>query len=133
MTKSAQQRRVQKVGNNVAIEHTYIADDSLLPSPQELKEYKELDPTIITWLLSQTEKEQVHRHETDKKKLQILNRTVSIDVLFVVLCFVLVLVFLALSAFFLYMDKNISGSVFGVLGVVGAYFLGKSVWTNKTA
>ncbi len=130
MSKSAKQQRIQKVGGNVAVEQTIVSDDSLLPTPAELKGYQDIDPNIIPWLLTETEREQAHRHSTDIEKINILKSAVTNDRMFLIFFFILVIVFIGLSAVFLFYDKNISGSVFGVVGLAGAYYLSKKFFSK---
>lgn len=59
------------IGNQ--IEQTLSVDDNVLPSPQELAAYKEIDPKIVDFLINASEREQIHRHKSDEKKLKILN------------------------------------------------------------
>lgn len=123
MAKKVEQQRVAKIGNEVQLEQTIASDDSLLPSAKELTAYKEVDAAIVPWLLEHTAKEQQHRHESDFKKIGLLKKSLGTDRLIIVFFFLIVLLFISLSAFFVYMEKNISGSIFGVCGLAGAYFL----------
>ncbi len=59
------------VGNH--IEQTVSVDDNILPAPQELAEYKSIDPKIVDFLIKSSEREQLHRHNQDEKKLKILS------------------------------------------------------------
>lgn len=130
MSKSAKQQRIQKVGGNVAVEQTIVSDDSLLPTPAELEGYQNVSPDIIPWLLTETEREQAHRHSTDIEKINLLKSAVTNDRMFLVFFFILVLIFIGLCAIFLFYDKNVSGTIFGVVGLAGAYYLGKKFF-NK--
>lgn len=123
MAKKVEQQRVAKVGNDVQLEQTIASDDSLLPSARELTAYKEVDENIVSWLLEQTAKEQSHRHEADLQKMRLLKKSLNTDRLIIIFFFLIVLIFVGLSAFFVYTEKNISGSIFGICGVVGFYFL----------
>ena len=55
------------------IEQTVSVDDNILPAPQELAEYKSIDPKIVDFLIKSSEREQLHRHNQDEKKLKILS------------------------------------------------------------
>lgn len=120
MARGIQQQRIVKQGNSVALEQTIATEESLLPSPQELESYKAVDEHIIDWLLEHTSKEQEHRHATDHDKIKLLKRAVSNDTMLLVFFFVVIIIFIGLSAWFVYLDKNIAGSIFGVCGIVGA-------------
>lgn len=123
MAKKVEQQRVAKVGNDVQLEQTIASDDSLLPSAKELTAYKEVDENIVPWLLEQTAKEQLHRHESDLQKMRLLRKSLNTDRLVITFFFLIVLIFVGLSAFFVYTEKNISGSIFGICGIVGSYIL----------
>ena len=125
MSKQVKQQRFAKHGAHMAIEQTIASDDALLPTPAEFAAYKEIDPTIIPWLLEQTKKEQEHRHNTDNKKISLMNKALNNDRIFICFYLFLILVFIILSALFVYWDKNVEGSIFGVFGVIGAYILYK--------
>lgn len=123
MAKKVEQQRVAKVGNNMQLEQMIASDDSLLPTPKELVAYQDIDKNIIPWLLEHTANEQAHRHETDKEKLALVRKSLNTDKTIIALFFIIVFVFIGLSAFFVYIEKNVSGSIFGLCGLVGAYVL----------
>jgi len=56
------------------VEQTYTVDDSFLPSPNELREYKEINPEIVKLLIDASKKEQEHRHYIDKQKIKAINK-----------------------------------------------------------
>lgn len=121
MAKGVQQQRIVKHGASVAVEQTIATEDSLLPSPKELEAYKLIDENIVPWLLEHTSKEQDHRHQTDKEKIKLLNKAVGNDTMLLILFFIVVLVFIGLCAWFVYLDKNIAGSIFGLFGIIGVF------------
>jgi uncharacterized membrane protein len=55
------------------IEQTVSVDDNILPAPQELAEYQRIEPKIVEFLIKSSEREQLHRHKQDEKKLKILS------------------------------------------------------------
>ena len=97
---------IEGIGNQV--EKTLTVDDSALPSPQELEEYKRIDPRIVDLLIDATRKEQKHRPETARMKLKILRRTESrnerINFWGMAFAFLSVALFVALTAWALYLD-----------------------------
>lgn len=125
MSKQVKQQRISKAGNGMSIEQIVAQDDSLLPAPVELAAFKDVDANIIPWMLEQTKKEQEHRHKTDNDKIKLMNRAVTNDRIFIVFYLLLILLFVCLSALFVYLEKNISGSIFGVCGIIGAVVLYK--------
>lgn len=106
MGKQVKQQKMEKNGGGMAIEQTIASDDSLLPSAAELSAYQQVDPTITSWLLNQTKLEQEHRHKTDNDKIKLMNKAVNTDRWFLVFFFVVVLLFIGLSAFFVYIEKK---------------------------
>lgn len=130
MSKQVKQQRIAKNGSDMAIEQTIAQDDSLLPSPAEFAAYKEVNPAIIDWLLEQTKKEQEHRHKTDNDKIALMNKALNTDRIVLIFFLVLVLVFIALCAVFVYLDKDVYGSIFGICGLIGAVVLYRQ-FTNK--
>lgn len=131
MGKQVKQQKMEKNGGGMAIEQTIASDDSLLPSAAELSAYQQVDPTITSWLLNQTKLEQEHRHKTDNDKIKLMNKAVNTDRWFLVFFFVVVLLFIGLSAFFVYIEKNIAGSIFGACGTIGAFVLYRQFFKNK--
>ena len=59
------------------VHHTLTLDDSLLPSPEELQKYKEIDSDIVKLLIDATRKEQDHRHFSEKQEYNIVNRDIK--------------------------------------------------------
>lgn len=104
------------------IEQTLTVDDNTLPSPQELAAYQQIDPRIVDHLMELAKKEQDHRHDIDNQKMKMLRRTESRSermnfwgMTFAFLCMVL---FIALTAFALYLDKPWFAGFFGVTSLV---------------
>ena len=114
---------MEKSGAGMAIEQVIASDDSLLPAPSELAAYQNVDAQIIPWLLEQTKKEQEHRHHTDNDKIKLMQKALNMDRLYLVCLFLFALLFVLLSALFVYLEKNIAGSIFGFFGIVGVIVL----------
>ena len=123
------------VGNQ--IEQTLTVDDSALPSPQELEEYKRIDPRIVDLLIDATRKEQAHRHETDRMKLKILRRSESrterINFWGMTFAFLSVALFVGLTAWALYLDHPwfASLSAFTALITIVSIFVDMGKQGNK--
>lgn len=120
MSTRVKQQRIAKNGGDMAIEQTIASDDSLLPAPAEFAAYKEVDPAIVGWLLEQTKKEQEHRHKTEDDKIKLMNKALNTDRIVLVFILCLILVFILLCAIFVYLGKDVYGSIFGVCGLIGA-------------
>lgn len=104
------------------IEQTVSVDDNILPAPQELAEYKKIDPKIVDFLIKASECEQLHRHSQDDKKLKILNyneRKVGLMNWWgMFFAFLSIVVALCLAAFALYLDRAWFAGIFGLAGIV---------------
>ena len=107
------------------VEQTIASDDSLLPAAQELMAYQQVNEDIIPWLLKHTALEQEKRHTLERDKVSLIRKSLNTDRLIIIAFFVVVLIFIGLSAWFVYLEKNIEGSLFGIFGVVGVCVLYK--------
>lgn len=91
------------------IEQTFTVDDNSLPSAQELRAYKEIDPRIVDFLIDASVKEQDHRHEIDRRKMKVIeaseNRNNWINGLGMFYAFLSILTLGGLTAFALYLDR----------------------------
>jgi uncharacterized membrane protein len=118
MARQQQNTRVIANKNQGAIEQQTIVDDSLLPSSEELARLKEIDPNIITWILQRTEKEQDARLNFNSEKIKLAHRDMNITISSLWLAFALAVLILALSGLFMYLGKEITGTVFGGVGIL---------------
>ena len=137
----AKQQRQNKLAKNrngeVWLEENTAIDDNLLPSAVELEKLKEVDPTIIDWILKRTEIEQdaritfnndrVRITEYDLKKFHRFNFTA------LVLAFLLFVIVLGISAIFVYFNLPVQGTIFGGTAITVAivYFLRVISRSNK--
>lgn len=107
------------VGNQ--IEQTVSVDDNILPSPQELAEYQQVNPKIVDFLIKASEREQQHRHKQDEKKLKIISynehKVGCMNWWGMFFAFLTVGITLALAAYALYLDRNWFAGIFGLAGV----------------
>ena len=98
------------------VEQTFTVDDSFLPSPNELREYKEINPEIVKLLIDASRNEQAHRHYLDKQKIKAINKDSrsmhSINILGMTFAFLIISGGLALSAYLIYLEKDIIGTIF---------------------
>jgi len=105
-----------KSGNMVAFEHQESYDDSLLPDAAELAKLKELDPDIMNWIKSRTEKEQDARLEFNAKKVEVLTkaskRAYIIDFYSITCAFLIIICGMLLSALLIYKGEKIIGTIF---------------------
>lgn len=103
------------------LEQTLTVDDSFLPSPTELMQYKEIDPQIIDLLCKMSEREQKSRHELDKVRIKAIckaeSRQYRINVWGMLFAFLALLVMMGVTAWALYLDKPWIATLFGVISV----------------
>ena len=104
------------------IEQTVSVDDNILPAPQELAEYQRIEPKIVEFLIKSSEREQLHRHKQDEKKLKILNynehKVGRMNWWGMFFAFLAIVVTMSLAAFALYLDRSWFAGIFGLVGVV---------------
>ncbi|MDR2087320.1 MAG: DUF2335 domain-containing protein [Dysgonamonadaceae bacterium] len=119
------------VANGRQVEETFTIDDTSLPSPQELNEYKLIDPNIISFLLETSKKEQLHRHKIDIEKVKIVkneSRVVfSINWWGMFFAFLVIAISMGLSAYLISIGKDIIGTIFGGTSIV----IAASIFINK--
>ena len=119
------------VGNH--IEQTVSVDDNILPAPQELAEYKSIDPKIVDFLIKSSEREQLHRHNQDEKKLKILSynehKVGRMNWWGMFFAFLAIDATMGLAAYALYLDRAWFAGIFGLAGIASI----ASVFINKRA
>jgi uncharacterized membrane protein len=118
MVKSQQQTRLVTNKHHGAIEQRTIVDDDLLPSAEELSKLKQVDDTIIRWILDCTAKEQDARHEFNKERMRLAHRETGITITSLWLAFSMAFIILLLSGLFIYFEKEIAGTIFGGIGIL---------------
>lgn len=125
MTKASQQNRVHtRDGKPVIYEQQTVIDDGLLPSADELKKLQEVDENIVGWLMRRSEREQEHRHEFTDKRVALakkeLNGNIAINVLCIVFAFLLVVLGMGVSVYFVVQGLSVVGTIFAGATLVGA-------------
>lgn len=118
------------------LEQTFTVDDSFLPSPAELTQYKEIDPQIVDLLCRMSEREQKSRHELDKAKVKAIckseSRQYRINIWGMLFAFLALLVMMGVTALALYLDKSWIATLFGVISVTTIIGLFIAPKQNKT-
>jgi uncharacterized membrane protein len=117
--------------NGQQLEETFTVDDTCLPSPQELNEYKLIDPNIISFLLETSKKEQSHRHKVDIEKVKVIKgeerKIFLINWWGMFFAFLIMALGIASSAYLISIDKDIIGTIFGGTSII----LAASIFINK--
>jgi len=118
-------------------EQSVLIDDHLLPNAAELERLKQVDSSIIPWIMERTEKEQSARLQWNKTQEDILKYNLKgthrfnyTALIFAFLLFVLVI----LSAVFcIIKGKNIEGTILGGTAIITGiiFFLRTSITRNS--
>jgi uncharacterized membrane protein len=139
MAKHQRQDRLAKnTRGDIMIEQQNLIDDSLLPSALELEKLKSIDPSIIQWILQRTEMEQDGRLNFNKKQIEIaelsVRKTHSFNITALVFSFILFLMILGLSAFFVFKELPVTGTVFGgaAIFVAVTFFIKATIKPQNT-
>ena len=113
------------------LEQTLTYDDTCLPTPQELSDYKAIDENIIAFLLETGRKEQAHRHKLDFERIKSIKKEsrkiFSINWWGMFFAFIIMLLGIGFSALLVYFDKSVIGTIFGgiSLAIAISVFIGK--------
>lgn len=126
-------RQVNKKGQD--FHATEEVNDHLLPTPQELVEYKKVDPSIIEFLKERAIVEQDARHKFNGEIVKLNNREQKLNhglnyaALF---CgFIIIMAAMFLSYTLITLGHILGGSVFGGIGILYVAYLFLSV-INKS-
>jgi len=117
MVKQQQHTRGVANKNQVVMEQHTIADDSLLPASEELERLQKIDPIIISWIMSRTEKEQEHRHDIDRKSIKLAKKDLNITRTALWLAFTIAVLILSLGGGLVYIGQELVGTIFGGVGI----------------
>jgi uncharacterized membrane protein len=136
MVKQSQQNRLAKNNKNeLMVEQNLTIDDSLIPTASELEKLKEIDPNIITWILSRAEIEQNARLDFNKESLNINRDNVKkvhrFNFTALIFGFVLFILILSVSTFFVIKGMEVEGTIFGGSAILaGVIFFIKAANQN---
>jgi uncharacterized membrane protein len=127
------QRQTQVAGRNGMrgqhVEQTLTVDDNWLPPAAELLQYKDIDPDIVSFIIETTKKEQDFRHDFNRKRLRVFDRSnrreFSINLWGMVFAFLVMTLGLGLSALLIYLEKPIPGTIFAgaTLAIAASVFI----------
>jgi uncharacterized membrane protein len=117
MSRRDQRTRSVANRNSVAIEQT-IVEDNLLPHAEELEKLKQIDPTIISWIMQRAEKEQETRMHFNMENIRLAHRNMGTTQTSLWLAFTLAVAILAFGALFIYLGKEVAGTIFGGVGIL---------------
>ena len=137
MVKAQRQSKIarNRQGDHL-LEENLAFDDSLLPSAEELAKLKDVDPTIIDWIKNRTEIEQDARIQFNKDQMRIhtysVRKTHGFNISSLILGFLLFISVIAVSAFFVYKDLAVQGTIFGGSAIItGVIFFIKACFPTQ--
>ena len=79
MARKIEQNKITQDSSGVSLEHHSAYDDNLLPSAEELEKLKNIEPSILPWLMRRTEKEQDARIDFNKKRISLAHKEVNLS------------------------------------------------------
>jgi len=113
-----QQMQARTDGTQTAV--GIMVQESLLPTPEELAKFKDIDESIVKWMMQHADKEQATRImavesaiKSDAEKISLAKKEQGIVLTSLWLAFMLAISFIALSGILIYSGMEIAGSVFG--------------------
>ncbi|MCL1957689.1 MAG: hypothetical protein FWF63_10225 [Fibromonadales bacterium] len=97
-----------------------MIQESLLPAPEDLAKFKDIDESIVKWMMQHADKEQATRImavesaiKNDAEKILLAKKEQGIVLTSLWLAFLIAISFIALSGILIYSGMEIAGSVFG--------------------
>lgn len=132
------QRQVSASKHGVV--HNELYDDNMLPPAEELARLKEVDPSLIQWLMQQHEAEQKFRHQAYNSRSDVLKQAVANEYKLnsrgLNFCFTILLVGIAIGGFLIFKGLTLQGSIFSGITLVlaaGLLYRHKNTKDNKDA
>jgi uncharacterized membrane protein len=108
-------------GEAILEQHESI-DDSLLPSAVELEKLKEIDPSIVPWIMKRAEQEQNARHKWNENQSKVLKFDVKhihyFNFTAIFLAFILFLAIIGAAVFFIIKGLDVTGTIFGGTAII---------------
>jgi len=101
----------------------------IIPSPEMMEQYKEVDPNLPNRLVQMKEEESQHRREMERR---ILNKSSFTEILGLILAF-LVVCGIAVLAYFFMINGHPEDGKWIILSLTGlvAVFVTRKFWKNK--
>jgi uncharacterized membrane protein len=111
-----QQMQARTDGDNAAV--GIMVQESLLPVPEELAKFKEIEPTIVNWLMQYADKEQDARIKFNFERLDLTKGEQKIIKTSLWLAFMIAVLFIGLAALLIFLGQNVAGTIFGGIALV---------------
>ena len=117
MAKGQHRTAVSDGRRGVQLEQQTTFDDSLLPPAEELSRLKEVNPSIIQWIMERTEKEQEARIKFNNERMRLVHRDMNTTQMSLWLAFTLAIAILGLGGLFIALGKEVTGTILSGVGV----------------
>jgi len=105
-----------------------VFDDNLLPDAAEIEKLYAIDPHILDWLKASADKEQDFRHKAFHVKTDLVKNNEKgvrrVNTMGLTYSFILTIAAMAFSAFLIYCDHEVLGSIFGggvIIAIISAF------------
>ena len=108
------QARTDGKGTAVGI----MVQESLLPIPEELAKFKDIDPSIVSWMMQYADKEQDVRIKFNLERLSLTKGEQNIIKTSLWLAFLIAVLFMGLAALLIFLGQNIAGTIFGGVALI---------------
>lgn len=119
-TRAATRKNEEEVEN--ALEQVIDEDDNLLPAPEDLDKYKQIDPRFIDYFMERGIKEQDNRHYMNRRSIDFFStvekNTTWLEYTRLYMAIIIVIIFTGLTYFLIKNGYEIGGSIFGSLAIV---------------
>jgi len=95
-----------------------MVHESLLPIPEELAKFKDIDPSIVSWMMQYADKEQDVRIKFNLERLNLTKGEQNIIKTSLWLAFLIAVLFMGLAALLIFLGQNIAGTIFGGVALI---------------
>jgi len=114
----ARQQQMQARTDNKGTAVGIMVQESLLPVPEELAKFKDIDPAIVSWMMQYADKEQDVRIKFNLERLSLTKGEQNIIKTSLWLAFLIAFFFIGLAALLIFLGQSIAGTVFGGVAVI---------------
>lgn len=116
MAKQKTNHSIAQKGEQKVYQVSHEEDDNLLPNPEELAKYQQLDPGMIEWIKNRCDLEQKSRIDFNNERLKLTasahKKAFSVDVMTIIFSAAVVLSAMAFSYALIMESHVLSGSLF---------------------
>jgi uncharacterized membrane protein len=111
-----QQMQARTDGKETAV--GIMVQESLLPIPEELAKFKDIDPSIVSWMMQYADKEQEMRIKFNLERLNLTAGEQNIIKTSLWLAFLIAVLFIGLAALLIFFGQSIAGTIFGGVALI---------------